>query len=1350
MGEIITFYSYKGGVGRTMALANIATLMSQWGYNVLIVDWDLEAPGLEFFFQNYVSISMENVLQKEGVLDLLYKFLNGQLDATQVPDLEGCLIEINVPDCKTPLHFLTAGKRDAEYTGRVSSLDLEAFYEQDGGYFLETLREHLKQTYDFVLIDSRTGITDIGGICTIQLPDILVLLFTATEQSLQGIVNIAQKTVVARQNLPVNRLSLLCLPVPCRFDDREEFELSKSWLKRFSEELSMLYEDWLPDSVNIIEVLTFSKIPYMSYFSFGEKLPVLEQGTVDTAGLGYAYENLASLLVNKLQRVEQLVSSREDYVRSALIQAGVIKTPYPIPFELQKKIVELLTSLPEIHEINYRKALTAEANLDSQLENQIDFTGSTLQFTQSLVFTLVNYGELEDGRDPLEELLKATKGHLGQDRSEYCDTLIQELNNQENLIELKPKQTTENEISYSPSIELTQKIVNFIQSLPNINDISLQRALIYAAGLDRQLQEQIVFDEPSHFSQLLVLSLSKYGKLADGRDALEAILETSKGYIGQDRKEYCDKLIQDWKTFRQKEREVSARIIPNGSIFHINTSVIAPRHLPPLDAYFVNRKQELATLLDELHPGKVVTICGPGGIGKTALAAQAVHQIEPERFPDGILFHSFYSQPDSDLALEYIARTFEVEPKPTPAIAAKLALSGKRALLILDGAEEADDLRVILNVRDQCGVLITSRSKSDVLQIRHDLSPLDDESALDLIQAWGGSHIDNDNASRRICDVLGGLPLAIRLVGYYLQETGETAAEYLDWLEAQPFEALDHGNRRNESVAMLLSRGVEQVSDNAQKILSIIGLLAFAPFVAEPIAIALECDTRSCRSGLGELVKSGLLLRSGNRYEVNHALIHTYAREKMTVGIETLQRLATHYTSFAKIQSQNGVDGYKQLDSERAHILRVIEHCKEKEAWKTIIDLVEAIDTYLDRQGHWIERLQSLKIKLIAVKEQEEHGSEGFCLNDLGTTYFHLGDYETALQYLEQSLSIQQEIADRNGEGATLNNLSQIFKVRGDYATALQYLEQSLAIRRECGDRVGEGMTLNNLATTAYARGDYATALTYLEQSLAIQQEIRDKAGEGTTLNNIGQIYNARGDYATALTYLEQSLTIQREIGDKADEGRTLNNIGLIYDARGEYAKALNCLEQSLTIFQEIGDNAGEGNSLNNLSQIYWAQGNYETALQYVEQSLAIQQEIGNKADEGMSLHNIGIIYYALGRIEEAISYYEQALAISQEIGDRRSEGNELGDLGRAYNDLGQIEKAIACSEQALKISQEIKDRHGEGISLYNLGLIYVKLGGIERSTSYLHQALSIFETLQSPYAETTRHLLGEMQQTSD
>ncbi|MCI0471946.1 MAG: AAA family ATPase, partial [Candidatus Aminicenantes bacterium] len=211
MSEIITFYSYKGGVGRTMALANIAVLLSQWGYKTLMIDWDLEAPGLENFFKDYIDL--EQTTKQKGLIDIL-------TSVPQNPDLwEDLSITINIPNGKEPLHFLTAGERSSDYFRRVMDFDISAFYEKkDGGNFIEAMRSKWKEKYDFILVDSRTGITDNGGICTIQLPDVLALIFTATEMGFNGVLDVARRAVKAQQSLPFDRFKLIALPIPARFD----------------------------------------------------------------------------------------------------------------------------------------------------------------------------------------------------------------------------------------------------------------------------------------------------------------------------------------------------------------------------------------------------------------------------------------------------------------------------------------------------------------------------------------------------------------------------------------------------------------------------------------------------------------------------------------------------------------------------------------------------------------------------------------------------------------------------------------------------------------------------------------------------------------------------------------------------------------------------------------------------------------------------------------------------------------------------------------------------------------------------------------------------------------------------
>ena len=317
MGKIITFFSYKGGVGRSMALANVGVRLAQWGHRVLMVDWDLGAPGLESFFRRYVDL--DSVKDQDGVLDLLTYDPREAAEVAERSAWADFVTNIDPsPSLPAPLHLLTAGRRDSQYYQKVRGLDVQTLYSQKaGGLFIEALRDSWKKSYDFILIDSRTGVTDIGGICTVQLPDMLVLLFTATEQAFTGSLEIARKSAAARQRLPYERLRIPAVPIPSRFDTQNEFELSQQWLNRFARELVELYADWLPTSVSRREILEVTKLPYLSYFSFGEGLPVLEQGTNDPAGLGYAYENLAALVASDLQNVELLLEDRDDFLKTA-------------------------------------------------------------------------------------------------------------------------------------------------------------------------------------------------------------------------------------------------------------------------------------------------------------------------------------------------------------------------------------------------------------------------------------------------------------------------------------------------------------------------------------------------------------------------------------------------------------------------------------------------------------------------------------------------------------------------------------------------------------------------------------------------------------------------------------------------------------------------------------------------------------------------------------------------------------------------------------------------------------------------------------------------------------------------
>ena len=600
-----------------------------------------------------------------------------------------------------------------------------------------------------------------------------------------------------------------------------------------------------------------------------------------------------------------------------------------------------------------------------------------------------------------------------------------------------------------------------------------------------------------------------------------------------------------------------------------------PLQRPKQAEYLVGREELLAEVLALLQPGKVVTLCGPGGIGKTALASRIVWELSPEGnpptlFPDGLIFYSFYNHKEVGLAFEYLVHSYSDDAQDTSPEAVWPLLTNKQALIILDGAEEADDLPAVLRCCGGCGVLITSRKRSDAPGKLLKVKRLDELPAVEAFRLYSGTTADKATV-QAICERLGGWPLALRIAGQYLRNTGESATDYLRFLAKVPFQRLGRGEHQDENAALLLRRSMDQVSEDARLTLRIAGALAFAPIAREPVAAVLDGDERHARKALNELVLYELLERKGQRWQVSHALIQTFARSEQPLNRDRLERLAVYYMDFCTTQSAAGLPGYALLDEERVHCLRLIESCLDKELWQEVKGLVEAIDIYLERQGHWTEELTAVEMRLTAARKAGNRRDEALCLNNLGYTCWKRGEPDKALAWYKQCLPMRRELEDRLGEGVTLNNMALIYEQQGRYEQALEHYKQDLAICREGGDRKGEGTTLNNIAGVYMHQGEWETALPYLEQCLPLRQEAGDEIGQGTTLNNIAMIYRAQGEYARAIEYYEQDLAICRDLGDRAGEAVTSWSIGLTYEDMGDLAKAEEYIALAVEITEAMG-----------------------------------------------------------------------------------------------------------------------------------------------------------------------------------
>ncbi|TDB72049.1 FxSxx-COOH system tetratricopeptide repeat protein [Micromonospora sp. KC723] len=319
-GQVVTFYSYKGGTGRTMALANTAWILAANGQRVLVADWDLESPGLHRFFAPFLD--PEQVASTGGVMDLIleYEWENarrrkaGDTD-TRPGDWHRRFARVHNYAFSVSWDFpgggsldlLLAGRHNPDYATSVTGLNWDNFYNRLGGaQFFDALREDMKRHYDWTLIDSRTGISDVAEICTIHLPDVLVDCFTLSGQGIDGAAAVA-----ARVRGYEGRRARRVLPVPMRVDDGEKSK------RDAGRALAMQRFAGLPSGMTDAERQEYwltVEVPYRAYYAYEETLATFGDEPGGRTTLLSAYETLTGHITNgrvtALPRIDEALRLR--------------------------------------------------------------------------------------------------------------------------------------------------------------------------------------------------------------------------------------------------------------------------------------------------------------------------------------------------------------------------------------------------------------------------------------------------------------------------------------------------------------------------------------------------------------------------------------------------------------------------------------------------------------------------------------------------------------------------------------------------------------------------------------------------------------------------------------------------------------------------------------------------------------------------------------------------------------------------------------------------------------------------------------------------------------------------------
>ncbi|MFH9891092.1 KGGVGR-motif variant AAA ATPase [Streptomyces luteogriseus] len=303
-GRIVTFYSYKGGTGRTMVLANMAWIMASQCKRVLVVDWDLEAPGLDRFLRPFLD--PQALRDRPGVMDLLNEhmlrvashccdshpgssedvtaWISGRADITRA---------VTSAQWGFPaggrLDYISAGRQDRGYASAFSQFNWDRFYEdQYGGRFVDALCAEFRSGYDYVLVDSRAGLSDASDVCTILMADILVNCFTHSDQSIEGAAAAARRVATFHRNRHIR-----ILPVPMRVEASDADRLATARAKvRLAFNRSIEGASYVDSS----HYQAYVEVPYKPTYAYEEVLATFRDEPGTPASLLSACERLTATI----------------------------------------------------------------------------------------------------------------------------------------------------------------------------------------------------------------------------------------------------------------------------------------------------------------------------------------------------------------------------------------------------------------------------------------------------------------------------------------------------------------------------------------------------------------------------------------------------------------------------------------------------------------------------------------------------------------------------------------------------------------------------------------------------------------------------------------------------------------------------------------------------------------------------------------------------------------------------------------------------------------------------------------------------------------------------------------------
>ncbi|MBK8986762.1 MAG: tetratricopeptide repeat protein [Chloroflexi bacterium] len=711
-------------------------------------------------------------------------------------------------------------------------------------------------------------------------------------------------------------------------------------------------------------------------------------------------------------------------------------------------------------------------------------------------------------------------------------------------------------------------------------------------------------------------------------------------------------------------------------------------NLPPAATPFIGRAvacTELAEMLAD-PDGRLITLVGPGGIGKTRLAMQ-VAEAHLGLYADGVYWVALAAVPSDGLIIPTIAQTIGLTlyGKEPPAAQLLAYLRQKRLLLVLDNVEHlpgvAELIAALLPGAPDVTFLVTSRQRLDLreewlyavegLPYGSALAAADEAAQLFIrsVQRAYRSFAPTPadwQAVAAICRLVEGMPLALELAAVWVPDLSCAAVAHA----LADDMALLTASWRN---APERQRSVQATFEHSWALLPAAERLFFARLALfrggfAGLAAAQVADAAA--PVLARLAAKSLLRRVGDgRYQL-HELLRQFAADKLATypgeAEQTAVRHAHHYLSF--------LAGYeialKGAGQEEALLVVGREIANVRQAWDWAVAQIAAGGA--DAAELLQASLESLFL-FYALRSWYQEGAVVFAQavtavspaipghrllrSELLARQARCLEFtappEEAIALYQESLACFQALGALQQSALPLYGLGYMAHIQGDYEAAQGFFRESLAQYQASGDRWGMANVLSSLALVLRRQGAFAAARHAGQESLVIRREIGDRRGIASSQNNLGLVYCALGDYQVAEEALRESVAICREIGHTVGTANAITGLCHVAVSAKAYADAARYQQEALELYREVGDFWGVAIAYNNLGQIAMEDGQIAAAQTFLAQGVQVYRELGIKSGLAHALSNLGQANYVAGHMAAAARYLAEALSIAHEVGDR-------------------------------------------------------------------------------------------------